>query len=61
MRCGLLPGIGRALALQEGRLVESVVRLDDVPSVTGIAFLNSLRGWVDADWASAPWDAMPSA
>ena len=60
LRCGLLPGIGRALALQEGRLVESVVHLNDLPTVTGIAFLNSLRGWVDADWVSAQWDAMPS-
>lgn len=52
LRCGLLPGIGRALALQEGRLVESVVRLDDLPAVTSIAFLNSLRGWVNADWTT---------
>ena len=60
LRCGLLPGIGRALALQEGRLVESVVHLNDLPTVTGIAFLNSLRGWVDADWVSAQRAAMPS-
>ena len=52
LRCGLLPGIGRALALQEGRLVESVVHLNDLPTVTGIAFLNSLRGWVNADWTA---------
>ncbi len=52
LRCGLLAGVGRALALQEGRVVESVVRLDDLPHVTGIAFLNSLRGWVPAKWAA---------
>ena len=46
--CGLLPGVGRALALQEGRLVEGVVRVSDVPRVQGWAFVNSLRGWIDA-------------
>jgi len=47
--CGMLPGVGRALALQEGRLVESAVRLDDLPRVQGWAFLNSLRGWIEAE------------
>ena len=51
LRCGLLPGVGRALALQTGRVIEAVVSLDDLPAVTGLAFLNSLRGWVDAHWA----------
>ena len=50
LRCGLLAGVGRALALDSGRVVEAVVRLDDLPDVTGLAFVNSLRGWVDADW-----------
>ena len=49
LACGLLPGIGRALALQDGRLVESVVRLDDLSRVQGWAFLNSLRGWIGAE------------
>ena len=53
-RCGLLPGVGRAMALQEGRVTEVVVRLDDLPAVTGIAFVNSLRGWVHAEWAESP-------
>ncbi|CDS50954.1 Para-aminobenzoate synthase, aminase component / Aminodeoxychorismate lyase [Polaromonas sp. CG9_12] len=48
LACGLLPGVGRALALQGGRLVESVVRLDDLPRVQGWAFINSLRGWLTA-------------
>ena len=47
--CGLLPGIGRALALQDGRLIEAVVRVDDLPRVQGWAFLNSLRGWIGAE------------
>lgn len=46
--CGLLPGVGRTVALREGRLREAAVRLDDLPRVQGWAFLNSLRGWIAA-------------
>jgi len=46
--CGLLDGVGRANYLREGRLVEAVVRVDDLPRATGLAFVNSLRGWLDA-------------
>jgi para-aminobenzoate synthetase/4-amino-4-deoxychorismate lyase len=49
LACGLLGGIGRAVALQEGRLVEAVVHVDDLPRVQAFAFVNSLRGWIDAD------------
>ncbi len=48
LSCGLLPGVGRALALSQGRAVEQVVTLDDVPRVTAWAFVNSLRGWLEA-------------
>lgn len=48
LRCGLLDGIGRARFLREGRLVEAVVRVEDLPRATGLAFVNSLRGWIDA-------------
>ncbi len=48
LRCGLLDGIGRELALKEGRLLEAVVRLDDLPRVQALAFINSLRGWLPA-------------
>lgn len=48
LACGLLPGVGRALALREGRLTEAVVRLQDLPRVQGWVFLNSLRGWIAA-------------
>ena len=53
LACGLLPGVGRALALRDGRLAEAVVRLDDLPRVQGWAFLNSLRGWIGAEMAGA--------
>lgn len=48
LACGLLPGIGRSVALQEGRLSEAVVRVSDVPKVQAWAFINSLRGWLPA-------------
>lgn len=47
---GLLPGVGRALALQHGRVIEQVLRLrEDVPRVQAWAFINSLRGWLSAE------------
>ena len=45
---GLLPGVGRAVALREGRVVEAVLRVSDVPQVREWAFVNSLRGWLAA-------------
>ncbi len=48
LRCGLLDGIGREQFLKEGRLVEVVVRVDELPRVQALAFVNSLRGWADA-------------
>ena len=48
LQCGLLPGVGRALALSQGRLVEKVVVIEDLRRITGWAFVNSLRGWLDA-------------
>jgi len=46
--CGLLPGVGRAHFISQGRLKEAVITLADLPLVQGWAFVNSLRGWVDA-------------
>lgn len=48
LHCGLLPGVGRAKALEAGRLQENVVMLDDLPRVAALAFVNSLRGWLPA-------------
>ncbi|MDO9401435.1 MAG: aminodeoxychorismate synthase component I [Polaromonas sp.] len=48
LACGLLPGVGRALALRDGALSEAVVRVEDLPRVQGWAFVNSLRGWMAA-------------
>ena len=49
LHCGLLDGIGRAVYLREGRLLEAVVRVEDLSRATGLAFVNSLRGWLDAE------------
>ena len=49
LSCGLLPGVGRAVLLGQGRLQEAVVRLQDLPRVQGWAFINSLRGWLAAE------------
>lgn len=49
LRCGLLDGIGRANRLHSGQLAEAVVRVDDLPRAQAFAFVNSLRGWLDAD------------
>ena len=46
---GLLPGVGRALALREGRVAEAVLRVEDAPRVEAWAFVNSLRGWLAAE------------
>jgi para-aminobenzoate synthetase/4-amino-4-deoxychorismate lyase len=51
LSCGLLPGIGRETLLAQGTVVEEVVRVDQLPQVEGIAFFNSLRGWLEAELA----------
>jgi para-aminobenzoate synthetase/4-amino-4-deoxychorismate lyase len=48
LHCGLLDGVGRAQYLKEGRLREAVIRTADLPRVQALAFVNSLRGWLDA-------------
>jgi para-aminobenzoate synthetase / 4-amino-4-deoxychorismate lyase len=48
LQCGLLDGIGRANFLRQGRIKEAVVRVDDLRRASGLAFINSLRGWLDA-------------
>ncbi|MDO9434721.1 MAG: aminodeoxychorismate synthase component I [Hydrogenophaga sp.] len=46
--CGLLPGIGRQVALEEGRVREAVVPVSALAQVREIVFFNSLRGWLPA-------------
>ena len=53
LACGLLPGVGRAVALREGRVQEGIVRVQDLHRVRRWAFINSLRGWLDAELVPA--------
>lgn len=54
LRCGLLAGVGRARALLQGRIQEeAVVRVEDLPRVEALAFVNSLRGWIPAELTGA--------
>ncbi len=46
--CGLLPGIRREVLLESGALCEGLLRLRDLPHLTGLWFLNSLRGVIPA-------------
>ena len=48
LACGLLPGVGRAVALRDGRVTEAILRVQDMPRVQEWAFINSLRGWIRA-------------
>jgi para-aminobenzoate synthetase/4-amino-4-deoxychorismate lyase len=48
---GLLAGVGRQQMLDAGRVVEQVVHTRDLQRAQGVAFINSLRGWLDAQWA----------
>jgi para-aminobenzoate synthetase/4-amino-4-deoxychorismate lyase len=46
---GCLPGIERARLLGTGRLRERVLHVGDLGAADGLAVLNSLRGWRDAE------------
>jgi para-aminobenzoate synthetase/4-amino-4-deoxychorismate lyase len=48
LKCGLLPGVARARLLREGVVEEAVLTRDDLERADGVAFFNSLRGWLDA-------------
>lgn len=48
LSCGMLPGVGRDVLLAQGHMKEQVVRVEHLPLVQGMAFINSLRGWLDA-------------
>lgn len=49
LRCGLLDGVARARYLEEGRIEEGVIRVEDLPRAQGLAVFNSLRGWIEAE------------
>ncbi|MDR7332043.1 bifunctional anthranilate synthase component I family protein/class IV aminotransferase [Roseateles asaccharophilus] len=45
---GLLPGVLRAELLAQGRVREARLTRDDLARAEGLAFFNSLRGWMQA-------------
>ncbi len=53
LSCGLLDGVGRARALETGRVKEKVVRVDDLSRVEELVFLNGLRGWIPVELKAA--------
>jgi para-aminobenzoate synthetase/4-amino-4-deoxychorismate lyase len=42
---GLLPGIGREVALEEGRLAERTITADDANAAEALALVSDTRGW----------------
>ncbi|WP_457424842.1 chorismate-binding protein [Roseateles sp. P5_E7] len=48
LAAGLLPGVLRAELLAQGRIKESRLTRDDLARASGLAFFNSLRGWLTA-------------
>ena len=42
---GLLPGVGRAIALEEGALAERTITVDDLRRADALALVSSARGW----------------
>jgi para-aminobenzoate synthetase/4-amino-4-deoxychorismate lyase len=48
LACGLLPGVARARLLREGVVEEAILAREDLARAEGIAFFNSLRGWIQA-------------
>jgi len=48
LSAGLLPGVYREELLQQGRLIEAPLMKSDLARAEGLAFFNSLRGWIPA-------------
>jgi para-aminobenzoate synthetase/4-amino-4-deoxychorismate lyase len=48
LESGCLPGVERCRLLEEGRVAERVIRLDELSRVRSWALVSSLRGWRDA-------------
>lgn len=44
--CGLLPGTFRGSLLKEGKIIERVIAIDDLPHLKKLWFINSVRKWV---------------
>lgn len=49
LSAGLLPGVMRETLLAEGRLRERTITLGELRQAEGLALINSVRGWMDAE------------
>jgi para-aminobenzoate synthetase / 4-amino-4-deoxychorismate lyase len=49
IEAGLLPGIGRAVALDSGELTERTLTIEEVRSATDVALISDSRGWRRAE------------
>ncbi len=56
---GLLPGIGRALALERGEIRERTIAIDELATAQEIALVSSVRGWRRARLAGTSPVAAP--
>ncbi|WP_047981097.1 aminodeoxychorismate synthase component I [Ornithinibacillus contaminans] len=45
--CGLLAGTYRESLLEEGRITERVIKVEELPACSGIWFINSVKEWVE--------------
>jgi para-aminobenzoate synthetase/4-amino-4-deoxychorismate lyase len=54
LRSGLLPGVARARLLREGAISEATLTRADLAHAEGVAFFNSLRGWIEANVVGDP-------
>ncbi|RZI86355.1 MAG: bifunctional aminodeoxychorismate synthase component I/aminotransferase [Rubrivivax sp.] len=60
LSAGLLPGVMRETLLAEGRLRERSITVDELlQQAEGLALINSVRGWLDAELAAAPLPPTP--
>ncbi|XHS77892.1 chorismate-binding protein [Burkholderiaceae bacterium UC74_6] len=50
---GLLPGILREELLRVGTVREARLTREDLARAENLAFFNSLRGWIEAEWVSS--------
>ena len=48
---GLLGGTFRRELLEQGAIVERTLRVDELPRAGWIRLINSVRGWMDTEWA----------
>ncbi len=54
VECGLLAGTLRAELLDQGGIVERIIRVDDLARAESLHLINSVQGWRDVEWVDGP-------